>query len=290
MITKPMLAGKVTDFSKIKYPVLATPKLDGIRCVIIDGKPLTRTFKPVPNVFINEKLQGLPNNLDGELMVKGDFSSVQSAVMDRKGQPDFTYNVFDYVKESPYSEYAMRMLDLDALMLPAYCEKVLPIRINNEEELMKLEEEVVANGYEGLMIRSPNSPYKMGRSSEREGYLLKIKRFEDAEGTIVGFTEKMHNENKPEEDAFGRIKRSTRIANLTPAGVLGAIELETTLESERIRFEVGTGFTEKERAEIWAERDSLIGKIVTFKYQGIGSEGRPRFPVFKGFRSNLDVN
>jgi hypothetical protein len=33
--------------------------------------------------------------------------------------------------------------------------------------------------------RSPHSPYKCGRSTEREAWLLKIKRFEDAEAVVL---------------------------------------------------------------------------------------------------------
>ena len=40
-----MLAGKCTNKNNIKYPVLATPKLDGIGCLVIDGNAVSRTFK-----------------------------------------------------------------------------------------------------------------------------------------------------------------------------------------------------------------------------------------------------
>ena len=57
------------------------------------------------------------------------------------------------------------------------------------------------------MVRTPDSPYKCGRSTEREAWLLKIKRFEDAEAVVLGTYEGMSNMNEAGVDAFGRTKR-----------------------------------------------------------------------------------
>mgnify|MGYP006263262291 CR=1 FL=1 len=52
MITQPMLAGTLESLADVRYPVYATPKIDGIRCIKVGGRALTRTFKPIPNVYI----------------------------------------------------------------------------------------------------------------------------------------------------------------------------------------------------------------------------------------------
>ena len=72
MITKPMLAGKCTDKGKIRFPVLATPKLDGVRCLMINGKALSRRFKLIPNPYIRKEIEKyFPDGCDGELMISG---------------------------------------------------------------------------------------------------------------------------------------------------------------------------------------------------------------------------
>jgi len=53
-IVKPMLAGKCEQPSALRFPVLATPKLDGIRCLKINGRAVSRSFKPISNTFIRE--------------------------------------------------------------------------------------------------------------------------------------------------------------------------------------------------------------------------------------------
>lgn len=98
MIQKPMLAATLEDIKTVKYPILCTPKLDGIRCLIVNGKAVTRNFKSQPNTFIRKHLE---NNcfegFDGELILEGkQFNEISSVVMSEDGEPNFIYAVFDY--------------------------------------------------------------------------------------------------------------------------------------------------------------------------------------------------
>ena len=159
-ITKPMLASKCERPESLRFPVLATPKLDGIRCLKINGHALTRSFKPVSNRFIREWIEAhLPDGLDGELVVRGaTFSETAGHVGRRDGQPDFTFAVFDYVAESISRPYAERMDDLDALPEFDRVEKVLPETVRTLDHLMAYEDRCLRWGYEGVMVRTPGSP------------------------------------------------------------------------------------------------------------------------------------
>ena len=57
-----------------------------------------------------------------------------------------------------------------------------------------------------------------------------------------------------------------------------------------VEFEIGTGYTAKQRAEFWTSQP--VGKIVKYKFQPAGAkdEGKPRFPVFLGFRDKADMS
>lgn len=288
MITKPMLAGKCADVAKLRYPVLATPKLDGIRCLVINGKAVSRKFKPIPNKYIRQTIEASCGyyQLDGEIMIEGrNFNELSGDVRREEGRPDFYYAVFDYVSQGSYP-YKTRMVQLEKLLLPAFCRKILPSHVADEKELAAYEAEQLAKGYEGVMVRSPDSPYKCGRSTENEGYLLKIKRFEDSEAVVVGYEEMMENQNVATKDAFGRTERASNKENLVPKGVLG--KLECQLPSGVI-FGIGTGFDAATRFKLWQKRDQLRGKLVKFKHQPSGADEKPRFPVFLGFRDEWDL-
>lgn len=273
---KPLLAATVPSLSDLRYPLLATPKFDGIRCLLWEGRAVTRKLKPIPNTFIRESLEATyRENFDGELVIPGaDFNQTQSAVMSACGTPEFQYVIFDVIDPGlPYSERHTH---------PA-CLK--PVVISCAEELLDYERECLAQGHEGVMLRSPDGRYKFGRSTLKEGILLKWKRFLDAEAEVVGFEEKMHNANDLQRDNLGYAKRSSAQAGLLGSGVLGAL---VVVDQTKQRFSIGTGFDDETRRAIWEARGDYLGKKVNFTYQQLSRYGIPRFPVFRGFRPEIE--
>lgn len=279
-----MLAEKV-ELAAVKYPVLCSPKLDGIRCIIRSGVALSRTLKEIPNRFVANLLRICPDNLDGELIIPHQtFNQIQSSIMSEDGEPNFEYHVFDIISDKPYN---VRVTELSTMKLPVFCKKVLPHVFNNEDDLLEYERECVEDyDYEGIMLRSPTGPYKFGRSTLKQGYLLKLKRFEDAEAVVVEFEEMMHNENLLETDARGYAKRSSKKEGMVPAGILGAFVVRMPNGKT---FNVSTGMTMEQRRDYWNTRDTLVGTLVKYKFQGVGTKGLPRFPVFLGFRHPDDL-
>ncbi len=290
-ITKPMLASKCESPHLLPFPVLATPKLDGIRCLKLGGKALTRSFKPISNRFAREWIEAnLPDGLDGELMLRGGtFSETTSAIGARDGQPDFVFHVFDYVTDSISTPYRQRMETLAAMPDSPRIVKVLPVLIPNASALAAYEEECIAAGYEGVMVRTPNSPYKCGRSTEREAWLLKIKRFEDAEAMVLASYEGMTNQNAAELDAFGRTKRSLAQAGMIGRGELGGFVVRHLSTGVEFRLGYNHIVGGVDRVTLWLRREMLVGKVVKFSHQPSGAKDAPRFPKFIGFREAWDM-
>jgi DNA ligase-1 len=227
-------------------------------------------------------------------MVKGaTFNGVQSGVMSEDGTPDFEYWVFDYVTDINMPYYK-RMEQLGALSLPKFCKKVLPVVVNNIDELAQLESVWLQQGFEGVMLRTMTSPYKNGRSTLREHYLLKLKQFKDSEAKVIGFEERLHNANEAEIDELGHTKRSKHQENMIPAGTLGkfiVVEIgDTPWKGKEFFVGTGEGLTDELRQEIWDNRDQYLNKIITYKYQPHGVKDLPRLPIWKGFRSEDDIS
>lgn len=294
MSFKPTLA-VAADFSKIKYPVCASPKLDGIRCSIVGSKALSRTLKPIPNRHINTVLSRPAfEGLDGELIVgdptsKTCYTDSVANVMAFDKVPHFTYYVFDlHNVDSPFSS---RLLDLKALVGglvgAPYIEALEQWVLRNEADMLAYEAKCVEQGYEGIILRSPSAPYKYGRSTVNEGYLLKVKRFEDSEAEIIGFEEEMFNGNEAETNELGRTKRSTAKAGLSGKDTLGAFLVRDVHTG--IEFAVGTGLNAEQRATAWGERDRLVGSLIKYKYFPVGVKDKPRHPVFLGMRDSRDL-
>jgi len=294
---KPMLAASV-DFSLLRFPVLASPKLDGVRAVVKERRLLSRSLKPLPNKHLTDLFaQPLLEGFDGELILGDPWSAdvyrkTVSAVMSQEGTPAVRFYVFDLL--TPH-DYQTRWHELQRL-----CEKLsdqMPVDlveqavIEDAEQLNAYELKAVEMGFEGVMLRRADAPYKHGRSTAREGYLLKLKRFEDGEAEVIGVEEEMHNANEAQTNELGRTKRSTAKNGLVGKGTMGALicrDLKTKVE-----FNIGTGFTAKDRVDWWqwflTQDEHTPKPIVKYKWFPVGVKDKPRHPVYAGRRIAEDM-
>lgn len=290
-IKKPLLA-TAFDPDKAVFPYLATPKIDGIRFLMIDGQAVSRSFKPIRNKFIQAQLSAsLPDGIDGEITCGVNFQDSTSGVMSFDGEPDFKVWIFDFVapERDEVCGYTDRMIELskiDFLKLNFQYEVLEPSLVNSIEEVYQIQHEFISGGHEGVMLRSPNGTYKFGRSSIKENILLKVKEFVDDEGVVVGFKEKMHNENVPTKNALGHQERKGGKDGLVPAGTLGAL----IVEYKGHQLGVGTGLNDEMRREIWDNQDKYLGQLAKFKFMKHGVKDLPRHPVFLGFRHADDIS
>ena len=213
------------------------------------------------------------------------FHQVTSAVMSTEGEPDFVYIVFDRIGPDSYQERmdALEMrswaYDFIKILMPSWC--------RDKTQFMQMTRDFLKEGYEGIIMRDPQGRYKHGRSTVREQGLLKWKPVMDAEATVIGFYEEMHNTNKGVRNALGRTERSTAKEGLTGKGRLGGLivqDIKTGTE-----FRIGSGYDAAQRLVYWRHGEGLIGLIVKYKCQEEGSKDKPRFPVFLGFRDKEDM-
>lgn len=283
------------ELDKLVYPVYASPKIDGVRAALIDGQLTSRSGKPIRNhytqrFFQNKGLDGLDGELImGEPTAKDAFRRTTSAVMSYDGCPRVDWYVFDCIE--PDVRYADRLGRLRTFLkepsTPTNVHLVEQKVVKNESELLDYERSCLAQGFEGVMLRSPNGMYKQGRSTVKEGILLRLKRFEDSEAIVLEVVQQLHNQNEPTINELGYTARSTKKEGMIPAGVLGALVVRDIKTKKE--FSIGTGFDLATRRELWKHRHSLPGKVVKYKYFPSGSKDLPRFPTFVGFRCPDDM-
>lgn len=285
------------DLSRLKFPKLVSPKIDGFRCWIKDGVALSRNQTPIINDHIRAELSRPEyNGLDGELCVGPPnapdvFTRTQSGVKRIGGEPEFTFWVFDDASR-PAATYAKRLAQLQERVRKARGPlRVVPQVHAARELVLGIEAHHLADGYEGIMLRNPDALYKYGRSSPTDDDLWKLKRFIDGEAIVTGLEEAMLNENEATRDANGRTKRSSSAAGRTRGkGMVGTIIAQDP-EWGELRLQPGV-MTHDERREWWvqyAEQDgmkSLIGKRVHFRAFGVGVKEKPRFARFYGLRED----
>ena len=299
---KAMLASKWDDEKNgDMFPFWAQPKLDGIRVLVgEDGYLYTRSLKPVRNTEIQSLVRNTPEliGLDAEIIV-GDktaddcYRRTSSAVMsyDSDDIAYATLQVFD-IWNDPFSTYDERYGSLLGRMSqwPDWVEPVQTALLSDMDMLLEYEAKRLAEGHEGVILRRRDALYKQGRGTPKQGQLIKLKRFADAEGVIVDCHEEMHNANPATINALGHMEHSGHKENLIGKGTLGAFEVRHNVQNLTSEFvRIGTGMSAHQREVFWQQRNDLIGKVVKFKYFEVGVKDAPRFPVFLGFRDVDDM-
>lgn len=296
--------GLVNEYDLITYPKLASPKYDGIRAVVRGGQLWSRNGLLIPSLALQKRFgRKAYEGFDGEL-VAGDataeFNHNQSVIMkaDHPEADTVKFYVFDYLRGNVAGyAYAARMEELKKAVIggtnanDAYVVVVEGLEVRSQAEANIREAELLMLGFEGMMLRDPAGAHKAGRStmSAKEQGLIAIKRFVQAEGRIIDYTEQETNTNEATTDELGRTKRSSAKAGKVKNGKLGNVKVEIIACSEAPHMvgstnEVGTGFDDDQRVVFWKQRKGLLGQIITFKFQAHGTKDAARIPVFIGFR------
>lgn len=307
---KPMLACD-WDAAKQRFPVLLQPKIDGVRAVNLTGRLTGRSLKEFGNSYLTEQFSRPGyRGFDGEIAAAKETHPdlcrlTTSAVASYEGKPLVTWHVFDLITEATvglrYSDRYYALLEKINSMpadLAARLHPVPQITCSDIDAVEYQDDAMLDLGYEGSILRDPNGAYKSGRSTIREGGLLRIKRFADAEGIITAVHEGQTNGNEATINELGHTERSTHQANMTPNGMVGTLTIsllqpisaggKTLPKGADVIISAGR-LTGAERAHYLANPNDIIGKIAKFQYFPKGVKDKLRFPTFQSIRSPEDM-
>ncbi len=299
---RPMLAHTVPvtpqEIDLSLGPVWVSPKLDGVRCLQMAGRSMSRSLKPLPNRHIQESLaHTLLDGFDGEVVVGSPtapdcINATTSGVMSRAGFPDFTYFVFDYWA-TPAIGFRQRYGYVKRKILAARREGLRVELVHQTlcQTTDEIEEATGLNyelGYEGSIIRNFDGQYKYNRSTRNEGLLLKVKSSLDSEIHVTGFVEMNHNANDATVDERGFTKRSSHKDNKVPAGTLGKIKGIDTASG--VSLTIGAGkMTAPEKLHVWQNQEKYLGQLAKYRYAPYGVKDLPRHPRFIVWRDPIDM-
>ena len=244
---------------------LASEKLDGVRAYWNGENLLSRQGKK-----LNAPLSFTKNfpkfALDGELYAKElKFEEIQATVMDKlpdeKAWNRLKFHVFD-VPEA--SGGLLTRLEVLAKFLKNEPNQNLiiikQIKMRDNAQFLKFTEDIIVKGGEGAVVREPNAPYERKRSKNA----LKFKKFTDAECEVVSIN-----------------KGSGKYANLAGSLTCRALGGKDGEPKAGTIFKIGSGLSDEQRTN-----PPKIGSIITYKFQNLTSNGKPRFPIFLRVRED----
>lgn len=281
-----MLANKYEGV--LKEEVSMSLKMDGIRMSIVtiddETKALTRQGKIIDGInYILDEYKRLELDsyfIDGEIIrinkegiSSDDNFRLTTKIVNSKdnNKSDLEFVIFDMTPMEDYLNHSSKMIYKERLelmntligdksdifrLVPKYGTTKDPLVIN--EVLNK----VVNEGQEGLILNTLSGKYEFGK---RPKSLLKVKKFHDADVLCIGI-----------QEGEGSMK-----------GMLGAIKCQFLYNGEVQDVEVGTGFKQDERIEIYNNPSLVLNKVITIKMFEISrnsSTGKYslRFPSWQG--------
>ena len=265
------------------WPVIVQPKLNGVRCralinnlghaqlVSSTGAPITS----MPHITFALRASGLRNiELDGELYQHGMPLQEINARVSRKSAStrhddyeSIEYHVFDVVNDRGQQARLDTLTDAFIGRTRTGESRAVISQVDywpaySLDEITKVLQQVVAQDYEGIIVRNANALYERKRSTS----MMKFKpRYRDTY-RIVGVLE--------EHDKHG-----------APKGALGALVVHGADGAE---FSVGSGFTRLQRITYWQERSSLVGRRAEVKYHTLSKLGIPPASVFSCLVGDAD--
>lgn len=279
---------------QLKYPVGATLKKDGIRAIRVNGSLYSRRIKLIPNKLLREQSLILPGGFDMELWNKElEYRTVESIVMSHT-HPDtdkIQFHILDWFGPTNGFDYSQRCRLIAATMPELDQSKVKfspPVICHNAEQLFAFFLTCEAEAGEGICFRLLDSPYKQGRSTLKQQYLVKLCRWTTEEASIIGVKEQLENGNPTRRNKTGKMDRQKLSEEMYGKDTLGAFSV---IDKNGIQFDIGTGvgLTDELRKHLWINRNDVIGKTIVYKCKPHGKHIKPRSPVYKGFR-NMEID
>lgn len=259
-----------------------TEKLNGVRATYYKGNLYARSgevFSGLDHIIREFRAFGDDYVFDGELTLTSKegmsdneaFRKVTGIVnSDEVNKTPVSFTVFDVVPTTEFENdrctqtYKRRREFLDKLIESNFfnpsCVRVLPVLYKGREQGMidVLLDKMIEEDKEGLMLNL-DVTYKC----KRHNGILKIKRFYTMDLPVIRC-----------EEGSGRL-----------AGTLGSF----VVDYNGNEVNVGSGFTDEQRAHFWEHRDELVGSLCEVKYKEVSKDKSTgaeslQFPVFVTLR------
>lgn len=293
-----MLADKcdsTEDFEKyVKFPCMADFKYDGERTIaIVKEDSITyysRSGKEATHVngLFDEELVRIREHLGTDFVLDGErYASNFTETMNAKksGNDEAKKNLrFRAFFLMPYSHWVAQSTQNTMRSSRQSLERILKEidavkivlsegrEVADYQDMMTFCNEAIdVHKVEGLILKDWDATYQWDRTFA----WTKVKRFYDADCRIVGFYP-------------GRLK--SRLEN-----TLGGITVVGFLEDgTRVECNVGSGFSDELRSEIWNNKEKWMGRTVVIKYQEVSkAKGKEysslRFPTYERDRDDKIV-
>ena len=298
---KPMLApNQIIDIKSLKYPLLVSFKLDGVRCIFHNGEMTSRALKQFPNIQLRKKFEHLTKLskdkniiLDGELLAKSlTFNELSGLTrqLDKEIPEDLIFYCFDSIKNDefdvPFKDRVTNTQKFITQIEEQYVSLLSQKLITEPNDIQNLYEKALDWGCDGLILRDPNGRYKFGRGTIKEGLIFKLKPFITIDAKIIDILQGTVVREGAEKtiNELGYSRTSKLKEDRLPSG--RASDFVVMYEGKELK--VSIAMTNEEKEEVWKNKEKYIGKFIEYKGMLVGAKDLPRHPIYLRMRRDKD--
>jgi DNA ligase-1 len=298
---KPMLASN-TKINELRLPIMVSYKLEGVRGEFTPNGLFARSFKKFNNRSLELYFARLSSYcrdtgiyIEGEFYLHGMPFNDISSICRRAHHPDtdqLELYVFDFFDPAdPKQEFASRIESIQAVVnhISVPQVKAIPqVHVGARSLVEEMYETALEDGYEGLVFKSPKGVYKFGRCSHREHKFLRIKPDNTYDGVVTEIVERMENLVESKRNHLGYMSKTQNKDMKGHTGMAAVAIVECPDFADDVRVVLSKNLTDDDRAEIWSNRESYIGKHLRFFGIPVPGMNQPRCPRFDCWRTDLD--
>jgi ATP-dependent DNA ligase len=281
----------------MKFPLIVSFKLDGIRCEFKDGEMLTSSLKMFSNVQIVKRFQHLAllsaeKNIiiDGELRAKSLVFNDLSGLIRSDDAPipdDLMFYCFDVVRNEKYdTEFTQRVEDSKIVAPLPFSKVIEQVLMEDPKDIPEMFKRALADHCDGLILRNPKGRYKCGRGTVKEALIYKLKPYRTFDAKITGIIQA----TEVREGAEKKINELGRSVTSKKKGDRVLIEKASAfvVMYEGKELKVTIAMTDIEKEEIWKNKEKYLGRWVEYKGMLVGSKDVPRHPTTIRFRDDKE--
>jgi DNA ligase-1 len=293
---KPMLApNEKIDLKDLKFPLLVSYKLDGIRCIFKDGQMYSRALKDFPNIKLRERFAHIAKCtletglvFDGELLAKSITFNELSGItrqLDKELPDDLFFYCFDCVIDNNFdAPFKHRIGWIKRLDMTNYVEIVNQHAVSTQEEISIIYDSAIGWGCDGLILRSPEGRYKFGRGTIKEGLIYKMKPFMTFDAKIIGIIQATEVREGAEKKINMLGYSVTSKKNDDRILIEKAAAFVVMYEGKELKVTIA--MTDEEKMDVWKNQKKYLGRMIEYKGMLVGAKDLPRHPVYIRMRDD----
>jgi DNA ligase-1 len=296
----------LAKLQSLQYPLLASPKYDGFRCLISGNKDrgmpcnsvFSKSLKPYVNLALNQEFSRFGDSflaakvIEGELYCPNMNFNELSSILRSIHKPipgGLQLMLFDiYSAGYSHAGFEARFPNLVDIANNIKSNRIQVIKqkhVASADAAYEYYQLQLKIGCDGIILRNPSGIYKQGRCTLRDGIIYKIKPCTTWDAQIVDVLQSTMADPAAAKST-NELGYSVTSKKKADRILVDAASCFVVMHNG-IPLKVNINGTADHEKDVWLHRDQYIGQWIEYKGMMVGAKDLPRSPRLVRYRKDL---